>query len=360
MNELAMVPQHKAGGMTEVASSRQAQEVQAAMVVAQRFPRDSTRAISRIMDDCKRKGLAEKAVYTYPRGNTTVSGPSIRLAETIARAWGNLDFGVVELEQKPPQGNLPGESIMQAYCWDLETNTRSTKIFSIKHKRDTKKGSYALTDERDIYEMIANNGARRLRSCILSIIPGDVIEQAVEQCEKTMEGGAGPLIDRVRAMVLYFKDAFSVSQEMIENRLGHKVETTSEAELVNLKKIANSLKDNFGKREDYFEIRELQNENPEQIPNTEVKSIKNMAPQTPAEAKATAQEIHTKAATGPTRAELGKKIYEAQQSLGMKAEELTEIIFGNFHKMAKDLTETEMQHLVDMLNDLHKTRNAKG
>ena len=59
---------------------------------------------------------------------------------------GNIDYGIIELEQKD------GKSEMMAYAWDLETNTRVTKIFGVEHKRDTRNGSYALTDSRDIYE----------------------------------------------------------------------------------------------------------------------------------------------------------------------------------------------------------------
>ena len=146
---------------TEMMISRQAQEVQGAMVIAKRFPRDEVESFNRIMQSCKRKSLAESAMYEYPRGGTKVSGPSIRLAEAMAQNWGNIDFGITELEQKN------GESQVMAYAWDLETNTRQVKIFSVPHVRGTKKGNVPLTDPRDVYEMVANQGARRLRSCIL-------------------------------------------------------------------------------------------------------------------------------------------------------------------------------------------------
>src|SRR5574344_1001577 len=124
---------------TEMMISRQAQEVQAAIVVAKRFPRDMNSSYGRIMDACKRRSLAERAIYEYPRGGENVTGPSIRLAEVMAQNWGNLDFGITELEQKN------GESNVMAYCWDLETNTRQTKIFTVPHIRHTKKGDIALT-----------------------------------------------------------------------------------------------------------------------------------------------------------------------------------------------------------------------
>lgn len=114
---------------TEMMISRQAQEVQGAMVIAKRFPRDEVESFNRIMQSCKRKSLAESAMYEYPRGGTKVSGPSIRLAEAMAQNWGNIDFGITELEQKN------GESQVMAYAWDLETNTRQVKIFSVMSKR---------------------------------------------------------------------------------------------------------------------------------------------------------------------------------------------------------------------------------
>ena len=43
--------------------SRQAQEVQAAMVVAKRFPRDNALSMDRVLDACRRRTLAENAVY---------------------------------------------------------------------------------------------------------------------------------------------------------------------------------------------------------------------------------------------------------------------------------------------------------
>ena len=234
---------------TEMMISRQAQEVQAAMVIAKRFPRDTVESYNRIMEACKRKGLAEAAMYEYPRGTQKVTGISIRLAEAMAQNWGNIDFGIMELEQKN------GESQVMAYAWDLETNARQTKIFSVPHVRGTKKGNVALTDPRDIYEMVANQGARRLRACILGIIPGDVQEAAVRQCEKTLASGEQkPVIDIVREMAEIFKNEFSVPLEAIEKYIGCKSEAFSMNDLVRLKKVYRSLKDGMAKREDYFDI----------------------------------------------------------------------------------------------------------
>lgn len=233
---------------TEMMVSRQAQEVQAAMIVAKRFPRDEVMSHNRILNACKRRSLAERAMYEYPRGGETITGPSIRLAEVMAQNWGNLDFGITELEQKN------GASTVMAYCWDLETNTRQTKIFTVPHIRQTKHGAKALTDPRDIYEMVANQGARRMRACILGIIPGDVVDAAVTACRKTLLGGGEPLIDRVRKMAQTFQEEFGVPLESLEKYIGCKAEAFTAQSIVDLRGVYTALKEGQASREQYFEL----------------------------------------------------------------------------------------------------------
>lgn len=242
-------PAQKSTG-TEMAISRQAQEVQAAIVIAKRFPRDENEAYQRIMKACQRKSLAEQAFYTYPKGGEQVQGPSIRLAEAVAQAWGNIDYGVIELDQKE------GKSEMMAYAWDLETNTRATKVFTVPHKRDTKKGPKALTDARDIYEITASMGARRERACILAVIPGDIIEAAEEQCRKTLAGAYNePLEDRIRKMLQAFESEFSVDKPLIEKYIGYPVNRFTEQDFIKLRGVFKAIKDGMAKREDYFDVK---------------------------------------------------------------------------------------------------------
>ncbi|UKS25051.1 hypothetical protein LOZ80_26090 [Paenibacillus sp. HWE-109] len=238
---------------TEMMVSRQAQEVQMAMFVAKQFPRDEFTAFNRIMKACERKILAEQACYEFPRGGQKVTGPSIRLAEVVAQNWGNIDFGVIELEQKP------GVSKAMSYAWDLETNVRQTKIFDVRHERKAKGSISKLDDPRDIYELVANNGARRLRACILGVIPGDVIDAAVEKCKQTMaSGNKEPLSDRIRTMIVMFEKEHQVNQSMLEKFIGCKADAFSEQDLVRLRNVFKTLRDGMGKREDYFEIKGVQ------------------------------------------------------------------------------------------------------
>ena len=233
-----------------MATTRQAQEVQAAMVVAKHFPRDQRAAYARITEACARPTLAEEATYEFSRGGSKISGPSIRLAECIAQNWGNIDFGFTELERKN------GESTVMAYAWDLETNTRQSRVFTIKLQRDTRQGSYALTDERDIYELVANQAARRVRNCILSLIPGDVIDAAIRQCEVTMKNQAqGVPIEQRRADTVAAFAEYSITPEMLAafcQKQG--VDFLDEADLKKLRRAYTSLRDGVV-GSDYFTTR---------------------------------------------------------------------------------------------------------
>lgn len=232
-----------------IEQSRAVQEVQAALVIAKKFPRDLNAVFTNIIENCKRFSLAEKSLYKYPRGGQSIEGPSIRMAEVMAQCYGNLDFGIRELERRT------NVSICESYCWDMQTNTRQTKVFEVPHEIQLKNGTKKrLTDPRDIYEIVANQGARRLRSCILGIIPGDFVEGAVKQVKKTLaKGNDEPLVDRIRKMIMAFKE-FGVSQEMIEMRLGHKMDVTNIEEIVDLVGIYTSIKDKQAKRGDFFDF----------------------------------------------------------------------------------------------------------
>lgn len=241
---VATRPQNQA--MVEVEQQRAMAEVQSAIVLAKKFPRNQIEAMDRIMVACQRPGLAEQALYTYSRGGSEISGPSIRMAEALAQNWGNIQYGVKELEQRN------GESTIEAFCWDVETNTRQVKVFQVKHERFTKKGSYKLEDPRDVYEAVANNAARRLRACILGIIPGDVIEAAQAQCEQTLKAKADTSPEALKKLVDAFS-AFKITKEQIEKRIQRRLDTITPAQLISLRKIYNSLKDGMSGAADWFE-----------------------------------------------------------------------------------------------------------
>ncbi len=240
--------------MTEVKSQREASEIQAMVFMAKQFPRNQIQAADRILNACTRQTLADSAVYSYPRGGQSVEGPSIRLAEVLAQNWGNLDFGIRELSQEN------GVSTVEAYAWDLETNVRQAKVFQVAHKRMAKGGTKTLTDPRDIYEMVANQGSRRLRACILSIIPGDIVEAALAQCSVTQAASVGATPEEIKETIrkmTVVMGKFGITTENIQERYQCRLEAIRPAQIVELRKIHTSLKDGMSKPSDWFAIQEV-------------------------------------------------------------------------------------------------------
>lgn len=246
--------------------SREMEEVKGQIFMAKQFPRNTYQAQKRIEDACKRKSLAESATYSYPRGGAKVTGPSIRLAEVLAQNWGNISFGFKELDQNKE------ESTAMAYAWDVETNTRQERIFTVPHKRVAYGKISVLTDPRDIYELIANQASRRVRACILSIIPGDVVEDAVNECEKTLQGdNKQPLKDRLTSALDLFKNDFDVNQSQVEDYFGYSISEFAEKDLMTLGGIYSSLKDHMTKVSDWFDA--IAEKSPKKIESDVVKDF---------------------------------------------------------------------------------------
>lgn len=234
-------------GAVSIEGERAIAEVQAAYVMAKRFPRSQAVAYDRTIEACKRMGLAEVAQYSYNRGGKPVTGPSIRLAEELARCWGNIQYGMKELSRRQ------GETEIMAYANDLETGTRSEQVFTVKHIRDAGGAKKDLTDERDIYEIGANMGARRLRERILAVIPPDLVAAAIVQCNETLANGGGdvPMVDRVRAMISKFS-TLGINVEMIEKYLGKSTDSILPENLAALAVIYKSIRDKDAVASEFF------------------------------------------------------------------------------------------------------------
>ena len=117
-----------------------------------------------------------------------------------------------------------------------------------------------LKSQRDIYENNANMATRRLRSRILAILPSWFVEDAIDECKKTLAGQNDlPLVDRVKKMVVQFAK-FGVTQEQIERRLKRKIDTMTAEDFVEYIGIYNAIKGGDSKIADWFEAEKTANE----------------------------------------------------------------------------------------------------
>ncbi len=281
--------------------ARAVAEVKAALYVAQAAPRNQFAARNRILLACQRPKLAQTAQYQYNRGGTDVTGPSIRLAEAIAQNWGNIDFGWRELT------NENGVSLVETYAWDMETNTRRVTQFTVEHIRTSKKnGRTKLTDPREVYELVANNAARRMRACILAVIPADIVEEASATCGATLNAQFdGKKIDCIKAMVTEYA-AVGVEQKQLEVYLGRNLSSISAGQYVNLQRILTSIKDGLAKTDNWFAP--LENQGGLDGGMAQIKAQTNTATAKPQETKA---------------APAVKEVIEPQETVAATTEETT-------------------------------------
>jgi len=232
-------------GAISIEQERAIAEAQGQLTLAKRFPRDLTTAHLELMESCRIQALANVAFYSVPRGGSKVSGPSIRLAEEIARVYGNFEYGHRELSRSE------NKSEVEVYAWDKEKNNRSIRQITVMHTRDTKDGQIPLRDQKDIDDKIANVASKQVRGRILALLPKWMVESAVEECKKTLAGkNDEPLSVRIRKMVDAF-NKFGVKPEQIAAYIGHSTDSATDDDFVDLLGVYNAIRDG-AKIADFF------------------------------------------------------------------------------------------------------------
>ena len=240
-------------GTVAIEASRAIAEAQSKLFIAKQFPRDESEAMNKMKRACSRMSLAAKAFYSFPRGGQTVTGPTIRFAEELARCWGNIDYGIKELSQDD------GKSELQAYAWDLETNTQSVQNFTNPHKReknDRKTHQVVmedLTSQRDIYENNANMATRRLRARILAVLPAWFVDDAILACQATLKGDGKASFEERKTNLITEFDRLGVDAATLKRYLKHDAMEMDTDEFIHLIGVFNSIKTGERKAKEWFD-----------------------------------------------------------------------------------------------------------
>lgn len=231
--------------------TREMAEVQARVVMAKQFNRSIVDVERKLQASCERKSLAEIAEYEFPRGNTKVVGPSIKLLEVVAQCYGNIQSGYDVLYRDEENHT----SLCKAFAWDLENNIYTEIKFNVPHTREKKSGNEILTNPRDIYELEANQASRRVRKCLENVIPRDLVEQAREWCNETINSKTdvqGTITRGIEAL----RQNYGISVERIEKYFGMKRQAFSKNQMSQLVKIYNALKDGLTTPNEVFPMEE--------------------------------------------------------------------------------------------------------
>lgn len=183
-------------------------EIDIQISTAKQYPRDINAVLNKIstyatMD----KETAEDCFYVLRRkdkdGNDSViEGLSVRMAEIIAGAWGNLRV------QARIIGNDGRQITAQAICHDLETNFAVSK--EVKRSILTKKG-YTFSEDMQV---VTGNAACSIafRNAVLTVIPKAVTKRIINEVKQVALGQSIDLEQSRQNVIKYF-DSLGVKQE---------------------------------------------------------------------------------------------------------------------------------------------------
>jgi hypothetical protein len=176
---------------------------------------------------------AASCSYAVPRAGKTIVGPSVRLAEICAMAWGNIhvDAHVEDI----------GETFVKvnATAWDMESNNR----FGVPvARRITQKDGRRFSDDMIITTINAASSIA-IRNAVFRVIPKALVEQVRQKCVAVVRGDISTLSAR-RAEALRVWATRGITEKRILATLGRKgVEDIDLDDLVTLLAFWQSVKE---------------------------------------------------------------------------------------------------------------------
>lgn len=232
----------KAGGTFDVQVS-----------TARRFPRSITTFIRRATEMATlTPEIAASCVYALPRGGKTIEGPSARLAEIVASAWGNLRVQAGATDNDDRYITARGEA------WDVETNVAIG--FEVRRRITTseKKGRNgevipSKTYDDDMITVTGNAAASiALRNAVFKAVPSSFWKPIYQKCRQVIAGDAKTFAARRDEMLKAFMVA-GITHEQLCAGLGLKgVQDITLDHMVTLTGILNAIKDGETTVEDAF------------------------------------------------------------------------------------------------------------
>ena len=238
------------------AHAREEYELKAMFTVAHSVGRNEAEAYNRAMVSCERPGFAEGCTYSFPRGGTKVTGPSVQMARELARCWGSIIYELRIIDVGEDEVHI------RAVAIDLIAVNRVSMEDKFRKKIQRKSGNttrWIEPDERDLRELINRRGAICVRNALLQLLPPDVVEDAVAKAAQTLEAAAagdleGEQKDRtLKAILATFRD-IHVTQQMIEGYIGTPYQRITPTQVADLRSVFSSIRDGNTQVADHFEV----------------------------------------------------------------------------------------------------------
>jgi hypothetical protein len=239
MNEMTVVDGRGEGGELQIIPPNAlaaivGAEVDVQITTAKKYPRSITKFKQKAKEmACINEEVAASCFYTLPRGGKPITGPSIRLAEICATAWGNLRWGSRVI------GDDGKIITAQGVCHDLECNVAGT--IEIQRRVTNKEGNRFSDDMVVVTGNAAGSIARR--NAILGVIPRAFVHEIEQEARKVAIGDAKTLVARRAEMIAYF-GKMGITEERILKAIGvESIEQIGLEELGVLKGTATAIKE---------------------------------------------------------------------------------------------------------------------
>jgi hypothetical protein len=216
-------------------------EIQAAIIVALKFPRNEDAAYQKLLAACRRPSFAREAFYRFPRGKgddqVMVEGPSVNLAREAARVYRHMRWGIAVLSETKEERQIEG------WAYDLENNNKVSQQDQFSKIVYRRSEGWIPANERELRELTGRRGAILYRNCLLQLLPRDWVEYAINLAKQTLRDDAAKDPEAERKRIILAFSNLNVSVEALEQFLGHKVAECSPAELVDLRAVYKSIAD---------------------------------------------------------------------------------------------------------------------
>lgn len=209
-------------------------EVDMQIATAKQYPRDLHRVLNQIKTYATMDTeTAEDCFYALRRSGNVIEGVSVRLAEIIAGAWGNLRV------QSRIIGNDGHTITCQGVCHDLETNL----AVSVEVKRRiTDKSGRTFSDDMQV--VTGNAGcAIAFRNAVLKVVPKAVTKKVIDEVKQVALGKSMDLETKRQNLMQYYQK-IGVCQDTLLAYCGVKsIEEIDIEKVFELRGVANAIKE---------------------------------------------------------------------------------------------------------------------
>lgn len=219
---------------TSLAVARSRVELDQQVATARAYPRSIKRFVSQCMEMATlNEQVAEECFYALPRDGKTVEGPSARLAEIVASAWGNCRAGARVVDEGAEF--ITAQGVFQ----DIERNVHVTMEV---RRRITGKGGRRYSSD-----MIAVTGnaacSIALRNAVFRGVPKALWSEVYMAARRTAVGDAQTLANKRASMFAHFQKLGATRESILATIGVAGEEDIGLDELATLKGIATAIKE---------------------------------------------------------------------------------------------------------------------